>query len=284
VRILLFIALLASWKTLGAEPSGAVTAEIPFEFRDGLLWVKVNSPNTPEPLNFLLDTGASVSTLNLETACRLQVHLGQRVIAQGVGARTAAYWPQTFEATADGGFPLPTRYLAVDLCALGQSCHCQVDGLIGADFFRGRIVQIDFAAHRVRLLESAYPDPDAQILELRERRGALCVSIQVGQEKPRWTRLDTGCASSLQWVTKQIEARHRPRNRSIGLTELAIPSVPMSVRLGSQQFDSVETGLHRREFFPGEAGLLGNGLLAQFETMTVDGKRHRLILGKRRHP
>ena len=44
-----------------AQP--AAPAEIPFEFRDGLIWVAVRVPQQSEPLNFLLDSGAAVSVL-----------------------------------------------------------------------------------------------------------------------------------------------------------------------------------------------------------------------------
>jgi hypothetical protein len=41
----------------------------------------------------------------------------------------------------------------------------------------------------------------------------------------------------------------------------------------------VPTGLHRKAIFPGESGLLGNGVLAQFGVVTIDAKAGRLILG-----
>jgi hypothetical protein len=47
-------------------------------------------------------------------------------------------------------------------------------------------------------------------------------------------------------------------------------------------FDSVPTGLHRQPIFPGESGLLGNGLLTRFERITFDTKARRLMLEGRR--
>ena len=51
------------------------------------------------------------------------------------------------------------------------------------------------------------------------------------------------------------------------------------VRIGNHQIDTVPTGLHRKAFFTGESGLLGNGLLAQFGVVTIDARAGRLILG-----
>jgi hypothetical protein len=43
-----------------------------------------------------------------------------------------------------------------------------VDGLIGADFFIGRIVQIDFAREKIRLLENYSPPVKAEVLPILE--------------------------------------------------------------------------------------------------------------------
>jgi len=69
---------------------------------------------------------------------------------------------------------------------------------------------------------------------------------------------------------------------TIGLTEVSIPQTGTAVVLGDQAFDKVATGLHEEAIFPGEAGLLGNGVLSRFSSITVDAKAGRLILGTRR--
>jgi hypothetical protein len=50
--------------------------------------------------------------------------------------------------------------------------------------------------------------------------------------------------------------------------------------MGSCRFEAVPTGLHDQAIFAGEAGLLGNGLLARFDSVTIDAKAGRLLLGK----
>jgi hypothetical protein len=49
-----------------------------------------------------------------------------------------------------------------------------------------------------------------------------------------------------------------------------------SVQLGKQSFKAVITGVHREPIFPGEAGLLGNGLLSKFR-LTIDQPGNRVI-------
>jgi hypothetical protein len=74
--------------------------EFPFEFREGLIWVKVRVPESVEPLNFLLDSGASVSVVRLRAAKRLGLKLGQPVKVQGVGANITGYERPIFAGEA----------------------------------------------------------------------------------------------------------------------------------------------------------------------------------------
>ena len=259
------------------------SSEFPFELREGLIWVEVKAPEASRPLNFLLDSGAGVSVVNLSTAHKLGLPLGKQVQVRGVGASSVGYWPERLSASA-GAVALPQDYLAVDLNELGGACRCAVDGLIGADFFRGRVIQIDFVAKKVRLL--AESEPAGESLPLRVRHGALEVPLSVNDAPAGWARLDTGCASSLQWTAakvKKTEGRMLSggggaKVMAVGLAGLSIPMEPARVRLGTFVFDDVPTGMHTKSIFAGEAGLLGNGLLSRFERVTIDAKSGRLLL------
>lgn len=282
VRTLVALILIALWPALlptQAAPSSL--GEFAFESRSGLLWVKVSVPQSAEPLNFLLDLGAGVSVINLRTAKRLDLQLGQRVDVRGMGSGTDGFWPQRLQATA-GGVELPKECLAVDLAELSRVCECGVDGLLGADFFKDRVVQIDFGARKIRLLSSRVVTGATNVVKLKVSRGALLASVAVDENKPQWLRVDTGCTSALQWVTKGRKTGAQSNGVSVGLTELNIPAMTTTVKLGSMIFDSVPTGLHQQPIFSGEAGLLGNGLLTRFERITFDAKAGRLVLDGRR--
>ena len=149
MRRLTFAAALA-----GVQAASVSLAEFPFEFREGLLWVEVTVPQYKKPLNFLVDTGAGVSVINLSTAKRIGLKLGREVMVHGVQSMLTGYWQQRMLARV-GEVELPREYLAVDLDKLSSSCERPVDGLVGADFFRGRVVQIDFDAKKIRLLTPA---------------------------------------------------------------------------------------------------------------------------------
>jgi hypothetical protein len=173
--------------------------EIPFQYRDGLIWLTV-STGRDKSLNFLLDSGAGVSAVDLRTAHGLKLELANRQKVQGVNGQAFAYRVKHFQAVS-GRVPLPESVLAVDLGAVSSRCHQPVDGILGADFFRGHIVQIDFGAGRVRLLENCDLNiANCEILPIKICNDAFCVPARVANQPAGWTRLDTGCDTALEWV------------------------------------------------------------------------------------
>ncbi len=245
------------------------------------MWIEVKVPQSEKPLNFLMDTGAGVSVINLNTAKRIGLNLGREVMVHGVQTMLTGYWQERMSARV-GDLDLPRAYLAVDLEKLSSSCERPVDGLVGADFFRGRVVQIDFDAQKIRLLKPEKKVKSDETLPLQLRPCGIRVPISVNGHKRQWVRLDTGCATALQWVTSDVRPEHCARRMAIGLVEISIPQTETTVGLGEHEFKKVPTGLHQAAIFPGEVGLLGNGLLSRFSTLTIDAKAGRVTLGKRR--
>jgi hypothetical protein len=107
----------------------------------------------------------------------------------------------------------------------------------------------------------------------------LSRAVNVNGGKRQWVRVDTGCATAFQWVTSKERAERCTSKLAVGLAELSIPQTMVGLRIGNHHLDTVPTGLHRKAIFPGESGLLGNGLLAQFGVVTIDARAGRLILG-----
>ena len=64
-RLYALLILLSALFRVQAAPTSL--AEFPFQYREGLLWIEVNIPQSEKPLNFLVDTGAGVSAINLNT-------------------------------------------------------------------------------------------------------------------------------------------------------------------------------------------------------------------------
>jgi hypothetical protein len=156
-----------------------------------------------------------------------------------------------------------------------------VDGLVGADFFRSHVVQIDFDVQKIRLLKPEKAAESAETLPLQLRPCGMRVPLMINGHKHQWVRLDTGCATALQWVTSDVKLDQCSRQIAIGLAEISIPQTKTTVRMAEHEFENVPTGLHENAIFPGEAGLLGNGLLSRFSRVTIDAKDGLLILEPR---
>ena len=270
LRFILTLALLLCANRLFAA------TPIPFQFRDGMIWLKVAVAGKSEPLNFLLDSGAGASVLDLAAAKRLGLQLGARQNVQGVHSRSVAFRVESFIART-ASVAIPSSLLAVDLSGPSRACHQRIDGLLGADFFRDHIVQIDFAAQTIRLLQRDEVNAaGCEILPLTTRNDALCARVSVDGNAPEWLRLDTGCNTALEWVVTGDKAKKLGLT-TLGLSAGSVPEFHTAVQLGAQRIAAVKTGIHTAQMFAGEAGLIGNGLLSRFQ-VTVDADKARMLL------
>jgi hypothetical protein len=257
-----------------------LTSEIPFQYQDGLIWLKVHIASKKEPLKFLLDSGASASAIDLRTAQAVRVRLGERQPVEGVTGRAFAYHVNDLQATLMG-IALPKSVLAVDLRTVSECCHRHIDGILGVDFFRNRIVRIDFNAGKIYLLKNCEVDTaNCDILPIRMSNGALCVPVRIAGNTEQWMRLDTGCDSALECVANGTRKR-QIGGPSIAQSGSSFYYVNTSARLGKHCFNNIRAGVHRQQIFPGEDGLLGNALLSKF-SVTIDEPGSRVIFEKAR--
>ncbi|RBP43854.1 aspartyl protease [Roseimicrobium gellanilyticum] len=247
-----------------ANANASSHSGIPIEIRDGLIWVKVQAQvaGQTRPLNFLLDSGAGCSVLSANVAEKLGMKYGRTEKVRRVETTTTARRVRDFQASI-GGIPVSETPLALDLTDVSELCSRPVDGLLGHDFFQGRIIQIDFQASRLRILEETAPTDATTVLRMKVGQGAMLVPVSVNGSEPKWTRLDTGCDDGLHWVAGRDESY-----------------VSTSVRLGDEQLRGVKTALHAGEIFPKEAGMLGVGILRNYR-VTIDAVNRQLILEKR---
>src|ERR1035438_4579634 len=149
MRLLCILVLLGFAAISGTQAaSPAPVNSVPFEYSEGLLWVQIAVSQSARPLNFLFDTGAEVSVINANTAKALGLAAGNKIHVQGVEATTTGHWPVKLAARA-ADMELPAKYLSLDLSRLARSCERPLDGLLGADFIQGKVVEIDFQSHQI---------------------------------------------------------------------------------------------------------------------------------------
>ncbi len=255
-------------------------AEIPFEFVDGFIVLHAHLDAESKPLNLILDSGAGVSVLSLDVARHFAIPIGAAQGIAGVDADAVGFRIRRVLASVDG-VALPPISMAIDLHKADQLCTVPVDGLIGAGFFEDRIVQIDFAARSIRFPAAPAPAGSGELrLPLRVMNGVFCIPVSVNGSRDRWTRLDTGCNDSLHWVVPRAAPVDRVRDVSIGFVTETGDLALSRVRIGSEHMESVETALHPAPLFPGEAGLLGTGILSRY-LVTIDGVHREVRLRRR---
>ena len=166
----------------------------------------------------------------------------------------------------------------MDLSNLSAPGEPRVDGLLGADFFRSRVVQINRAARKICLLDSADAAP-GDSLPVSVRNGAICARVAVDGLAPQWLRLDTGCSSALEW-SGETPGQAKRGGTSVGVqrgTDRA--SGEVSITIGGEHVESVPLHRHAAGIFSGESGLLGNGFLKRY-TVTFDLPHNRVYLAR----
>jgi len=124
---------------------------LPLDLKQGpiILPVRVSGPTTEYVLRFILDTGATTSMLNRDTAMLLGYDPADGLFSMQI--------------TTASGIELVSTIILERLAVLGQEranfpilCHtlpaeAGVDGVLGLDFFRGRRLTLDFRVGLVML-------------------------------------------------------------------------------------------------------------------------------------
>jgi hypothetical protein len=90
-------------------------------------------------------------------------------------------------------------------------------------------------------------------------------------------RLDTGCDGGLHWVNSKSSSL-TGRSKTPNADE-APEMIGAELQIGHERWFEPETFRHSRGLFPGERGLIGNGILSKF-LVTIDLSGQRLALEK----
>ena len=140
----------AAVQTATQAPAKA-PATIPFELNNKhiVLNVKVNS----QPLAFVLDTGDKYAIIDLDLAKRMNLNLNGEVRVGGAGAavnKGAMVSDASFTIDGLPGFSQPVK-MALPISAMSSRAGRSFDGLIGEEFIREFVVEVDYLAHVLKL-------------------------------------------------------------------------------------------------------------------------------------
>lgn len=297
-----FVALM----TAGAPAPRAVAAPqgprapivIPFELATRHIVVKV-SVNKSRPLAFVFDTGADRAIVRMDVAKELGLSLEGTVSGGGAGpgrqvgsqVRKATWSPVGHDALVQ---PLT---LALPLPRLSASMGRDIDGIIGGEFIRQFVLELDYQARTITLhdrdtfrysgrgetLPIAFTPDNHPVVTAR-------VTPKGGEPVERRFMFDTGSSAALilhsPFVAEQHLPGDQPTVRAIGAAGAGGVTAGRIGRVASLQMGSFTLGEPLTLFSedtagafanPSLAGNIGAQIASRFH-LFLDYGRKRLIL------
>lgn len=211
-------------RAIQTTPRAAATAPvtIPFELVTRHIMVKVRINNS-RPLSFVFDTGDQVGIVDIEVAKELGLKLQGQVQIGGAGSGTLpGSMVQEANWTLPGleGFSQPIK-LAIPLGKMGARFGHDFDGIIGAEFIKQFVIEVDYPGRVIRLHDKnqfSYSGSGESIPVQLDRQGHPIIDAEVtplGSDaiKGKFV-LDLGAGGALALTTPFV-GEHRLLNSDI---------------------------------------------------------------------
>ena len=256
-------ALLAAGCATGTHANPALQ-NLPFDDRDGLPFVDVRIGDGA-PMPFLLDTGASPCVIDSGLAARIGIRAGPPVQRQGGAGTFSSNVTATPVTLGIGGSPLAcAETLLVDLSGMTGEVG-PISGIIGGDFFRGRVVAIDFESDRVSVFDRAGFAHEGERIPIRIERNRPYLTARLSvaggpQDVARELLIDTGSQDNVDDPILAQGSQPGPEVSASGLGtgQRARSGTFNRVRIGGRTFENVSGVVPA-------VPLVGAGLLARFK-------------------
>ncbi len=282
----------------GASTATPCIHEVHYEAFGGLVLVSVTINGSP-PMDFVLDTGASQSSItDPYLAAALGLEVREAGLARGMGSgATQVLFADDVSIRSDGvelmHVPLVIHDIGVRLsAAAGRDIH----GFLGADLFARWVVEIDPSTRRLLLHdpETFVDSGPGEVLALEVVDGRPVIEAEVVTEagkKSLAVRLvvDTGSGRYLTLINGSRRRLGPPEERSVGASvgvvgETIVTIAPVArLTVGTRVTERLETAwmepyqIPAVRNIPDLNGILGNALLDRYHVV-FDYRRGRLIL------
>jgi predicted aspartyl protease len=154
----LALLVFASSSGLGQSQKRSPPVEVPFEFVHNQIVVAVKIAGKG-PYSMLVDTDTDPSAIDLATAREIGLKLDSKGLpASGGGTETNLVQPTRMPTVELGGvIARDVAAAAIDLTKLSAKLGRPLHGVLGFSFLKDRIIQIDYAASKIRFYtESPY--------------------------------------------------------------------------------------------------------------------------------
>ena len=156
IPIVVLISALATmpgaWVPASSALAETAPIVIPFEFINRHIFIKIKVNNS-EPLSVIFDTGDKFAIIDLGRAKSLGLKLEGEISVGGAGAgllKGAYVRESTFTVPGLEGLTQPVT-MALPLDMLAPNFGHDVDGIIGSDFIKQFVVEVDYPGRLLRL-------------------------------------------------------------------------------------------------------------------------------------
>lgn len=292
---LLRLAPLCGALALALDASGAESAKsavtLPIEIQRGSLLLKTRI-NGSQPLTFKLDTGFGISTIHPSLTETLQLQrVGQvRIIGIAGEEQAGTFAGAEFDF---GGLKFSPRRIA-SLPSDGNRPRRSRDGILGADFFRRFVVEIDPKAKTLRLHEPSQFNyaGKGEVLPLEFKRDTPIIEAGITPPGRAAVRakfeIDCGCDDCLclgrdfvdlhKLLDASPDGKDGKRVGVGGGTQIRRGEIA-SLQLGKLTVDKPGANLFLQgsPASDGQAGHIGLGALQKFRVI-FDYSRKQMIL------
>ena len=285
---------------------GMKKVEIPFERQDNFIIVKVLFQNFL-PLRFIVDTGAEHTILTKkEMAGLMQIPYERKITVMGADLRTqiTAYIARKVSlGLTNLTFKKDIIVLDEDYLHFDRFAGLEVEGVLGAEIFKGYIVKFDFVKQIMTIYDPSVFKPfdhrkyDELPIEISRSKPYLTVKARIQSDSVVNLKLliDTGASLSMLLHTYSTPGLVLPPQTIRGSIGMGfggnIEGVVGRIR-------DVEIGRHRlalpvcnfqeliqmsdSSFINGRNGLLGSEILSRFN-MIIDFNNEKLYLQPNRY-
>ncbi|MGD1840064.1 MAG: aspartyl protease family protein [Thermonemataceae bacterium] len=276
---------------IAAQSSSPITT-IPFKLEGNHLMITTHI-NQSKALNFVFDTGAGATVINVQTAAQLQLKEGKQKTSDGAAGKVSS------KVIADATLQIGSVSLrkvdleSAPLTHLEKVFGKDIDGLLGYDLLKQYVVKINYDKSVIEIYNSK---------KYQYRGSGKLIKIDVGDVPTAKATisldgkntlegefiLDNGAGSAMSFCTPYAEKHqlqstigktYKIKSRGYSSNEATV-SVGRLKRVEIQQFQFSEVPVSIYDTqsgvfsYKGIAGVIGNDLLKRFN-ITFDYKRKK---------
>lgn len=266
-------------------------ASIPFKLFRGNRVVTLARLNGHET-EVILDTGASITTVNRAYARSIGLPEGQKVSARGAGGEVEAEIVSGVTLEIDGTRFDEMTVAVMDLDPVARAIGHPMNVVLGREFFDSAVISIDWASSQLRVTpqDRFIARPGSTALELKRRGPFNTIPVSIAGGQPVEALLDLGNGGALSvpesYWGKRADLAALPYAEGqlggVGGLHFSRSTTLPSATLAGRTFRNVPASLGSggSDHEPARMTNVGIGLLKQF-AVDLDLGRNRIYLAPR---